>query len=217
MPTAAPLAGQQLAAAGFAGVSPPQSHQPLHEADAGAAFPGLVILDGKKLRHGKGEIVNALNGKGQYLGGLLTPTKTNEIPVGRDLLRGLDLVGKLTVADAAHTQVETAQQILYEQGGDYLLTVKANQPTLHDTLQNLLQPQALSPSAHAADQSAAAGAQSGPAGNSFSPMPPWTRRARPIPNPNSTPRAFASASAPPGVAANASTRWSLPSIRLCLT
>jgi predicted transposase YbfD/YdcC len=42
----------------------------------------------------------------------------------------LDLAGKIVLADALHTQVETAQQILFEQGGDYLLTVKANQPIL---------------------------------------------------------------------------------------
>jgi hypothetical protein len=33
--------------------------------------------------------------------------------------------------------VETAKQILYEQGGDYLLTVKKNQKGLFETLSTL--------------------------------------------------------------------------------
>ena len=131
----------------------------------------LVIVDGKQLRQGGVEIVNATNGAGQYLGGVLTPSKSNEIPAARQLLGRLDLVGKIVLADAMHTQVETSQQILYEQGGDYLLTVKANQPTLQATLQNLFQPQAFSPSGSPASPGAAARAQSGPPGNSVSPMP----------------------------------------------
>jgi predicted transposase YbfD/YdcC len=57
----------------------------------------------------------------------------------------LDLAGKIVLADALHTQVETAQQILFEQGGDYLLTVKANQPTLQTTLQILFEKTGISP------------------------------------------------------------------------
>ena len=128
----------------------------------------LVIVDGKKMRHGGVEMVNATNGQGQYLGGVITPAKSNEIPAARQLLRRLDLAGRIVLADALHTQVETGQQILYEQGGDYLLTVKANQPTLQATLQNLFKQQAFSPSGHAAQPGAQARAQSEPAGNSLS-------------------------------------------------
>jgi predicted transposase YbfD/YdcC len=52
-------------------------------------------------------------------------------------LAKLDVVGKIVLADAAHTQVATAKQILYEQGGDYLLTVKKNQKGLFETLSTL--------------------------------------------------------------------------------
>jgi hypothetical protein len=131
----------------------------------------LVILDGKKLRHGGVEMVNATNGKGQYLGGKITPSKTNEISAGRQVLKPLDLIGKIVLTDALHTQTETGQQIVFEQGGDYLMVVKANQPTLHGTLQNLFQPQAFSPSGHAAQPRAAARAQPGPAGNPLPAMP----------------------------------------------
>ncbi len=131
----------------------------------------LVIVDGKKLRHGGVEMVNATTGAGQYLGGVITAAKSNEIPAARLLLSRLDLAGKIVLGDALHTQVESAQQILYQQGGDYLLTVKANQPTLQATLQHLFAPQAFSPSGHGAHPGAPRGAQPGPAGNSFSGVP----------------------------------------------
>jgi hypothetical protein len=127
----------------------------------------IVIIDGKKVRHGGVEIVNAVNATGRFLGSVMTDSKSNEIPAGRQLLQRLDLAGKIVLADALHTQVETAQQILYEQGGDYLLTVKANQPTLHTTLKNLLVKQDFSPSAHSADPCDEAGAQPQPAGDSL--------------------------------------------------
>jgi hypothetical protein len=119
----------------------------------------VVILDGKKVRHAGVEIVNAVNSQGQFLGSVMTDSKSNEIPAGRQLLSQLDLVGKLVLADAAHTQVETVQQILYNQGGDYLFTVKKNQLTVYKTLESLFSPQAFSPSAHSADPRLQAGAQ----------------------------------------------------------
>ncbi len=128
----------------------------------------LVIVDGKKMRHGGVEMVNTSSGQGQYLGGVITAAKSNEIPAARQVLRRLDLAGKIVLGDALHTQVETAQQILYEQGGDYLLTVKGNQPTLQATLQHLFEPQAFSPSTHRAHPRAQAGTQSGPLRNSLS-------------------------------------------------
>lgn len=117
----------------------------------GPAQDRIVILDGKKVRHGGLEIVNAVNGSGRFLGSVVTPSKTNEITAGRQLLRTLDLTGKIALTDALHTQVETAQQILYEQGGDYLMTVKGNQGTVETTLEKLFTQQPFSPSAHDPD------------------------------------------------------------------
>jgi predicted transposase YbfD/YdcC len=125
-----------------------------------------VIVDGKKVRHGGVEIVNAVDGAGRFLGSVVTAAKSNEIPAARQLLRPQNLIGKTVIGDALHTQTETAQQILYEQGGDYLLTVKANQKTLQETLQNLFAQQALSPSAHGADLHGEAGTQPRPLGDS---------------------------------------------------
>lgn len=113
----------------------------------------LVIIDGKKMRHGGVEMVNAVNGQGQYLGGVMTQENSNEIPAARQLMDRLELGGKITLTDAAHTQVETAQKILYEKAGDYLMTVKANQPTLQKTLQDLFDKQGFPPTGQAAQPS----------------------------------------------------------------
>ena len=56
--------------------------------------------------------------------------KTNEIPVAQALLPYLPLRGRLVTADALHTQTAFAQGVL-DQGGDFLLSVKGNQPTLY--------------------------------------------------------------------------------------
>jgi hypothetical protein len=120
----------------------------------------IVIVDGKKVRHAGVEIVNAVDSQGRFLGSVVTPAKTNEIPAARQLLRGQDLRGKIVIADAMHTQDETGQDILFEGGGDYLLTVKGNQTTLETTLQNLFSQRGFSPSAHGPDTGAPAGAQS---------------------------------------------------------
>src|SRR6266498_996218 len=121
----------------------------------------MVIFDGKKVRHAGVEIVNAVDCAGRFLGSVITDSKSNEIPAARQLLGGQDLLGKILVADAMHTQDETAKQILFEGGGDYLLTVKGNQSTLETTLATLFVKQSFSPSAHAQDSGAQTGAQSG--------------------------------------------------------
>lgn len=51
----------------------------------------------------------------------------------RDLLGMMDLSDVVVTADALHTQKETATFIT-ERGGDYLLTVKRNQPSLFKAL-----------------------------------------------------------------------------------
>lgn len=125
----------------------------------GAAQDSIVIIDGKKVRHGGVEIVNAADSAGRFLGSVMTQSKSNEIPAGRQLLRQQNLKGKIVVADALHTQDETARQILYEQGGDYLLTVKANQLSVQKTLQSLFAKHAFSPTPHGVDAGDEAGTQ----------------------------------------------------------
>lgn len=118
----------------------------------------IVIVDGKKVRHAGVEIVNAVDSRGRFLGSVLTESKSHEIPAARRLLRGQDLLDKIVLADAKHTNEETAQQILFEGGGDYLMTVKANQPTLQKNLQTLFTEQSFSPSADGPDACAQTGA-----------------------------------------------------------
>ena len=57
------------------------------------------------------------------------------------------------VLDALHTQDLTAQKLFFERGADYVMTVKANQKSLYQTLETKLQTQAFSPSADAGDAS----------------------------------------------------------------
>jgi hypothetical protein len=130
----------------------------------------MIIFDGKKVRHAGVQIVNAVDSKGRFLGSVLTASKSNEIPAARELLDGQDLLGKILVADAMHTQDETAKQILLEGGGDYLLSVKGNQSTLETDLTKLFEKQIFSPSTHAQDPGAQAGAQPRPVGDSLPAM-----------------------------------------------
>ena len=127
----------------------------------------IVIIDGKKVRHGGVEIVNAVNSAGRFLGSVITQSKSNEIPAGRQLLAKLDVMGKIVLADALHTQDDTAHQILYEQGGDFLLRVKGKQLTVQKTLESLLTEQAFSPSTHDEHPNDETGAQPRALGDSL--------------------------------------------------
>jgi predicted transposase YbfD/YdcC len=111
----------------------------------------LVIVDGKTLRHAHVELVSAVDGSGRWLGTVAVKEGSNEIPAARELLGKVSVTDKTTLADAIHTQVETAQQILFEGGGDYALTVKENQKELVQTLTTLLTRSDFSPSTHDAD------------------------------------------------------------------
>jgi hypothetical protein len=100
----------------------------------------LVVLDGKEPRQGGGHsVLTAVTVPSQYyLGSAIVDTKTNEIPVARELFKKLDLDGRKVSPDALHTQDQTARQLVLEHGADYLLTVKDNQPTLRQNIQRLV-------------------------------------------------------------------------------
>ena len=98
-----------------------------------------VVIDGKEVRGGDLMLVNAIAQPSQRLLGVEpVDKKTNEIPTARTLIERLDLNGKLVQLDGMHTQHQTARQILYEKGGDYLLILRKNQKTLLKTAQQLL-------------------------------------------------------------------------------
>ena len=96
----------------------------------------LLAADGKALRHAQGaQVVTLTHPASQYYrGSQLVETKSNEIPAVRQLLERVDVTGCLVGVDALHTQQDTGRQIVQDAGGDYLLTVKANQKELRQTL-----------------------------------------------------------------------------------
>lgn len=99
-----------------------------------------VALDGKSLRGSDNDLgmlhlVSAWASEAQLsLGQVAVEDKSNEIVAIPRLLRLLDLKGALVTIDAMGCQKAIAKQIV-EQGGDYVLTVKNNQPRLHDDVE----------------------------------------------------------------------------------
>ncbi|NQU09828.1 ISAs1 family transposase [bacterium] len=98
-----------------------------------------VAVDGKELLHSQGvQIASAYAvNSGRWLGSERVAAKSNEIPAVQELLRRAPIEGALVTADALHTQAQTARIITQERGGDYLLTVKANQPGVADSVRQL--------------------------------------------------------------------------------
>lgn len=102
-----------------------------------------VAVDGKSARSSaKGtftgclHVVNAWAVENRLiLGARCVPEGGHEITTIPDLLAVLDLAGAVVTIDAAGCQVEIVRQIR-DQGGDYVVTVKGNQPTLHEAIRN---------------------------------------------------------------------------------
>lgn len=127
-----------------------------------------VAVDGKELLSSQGQqIVSAYAvNSGRWLGSQPVAAGSNEIPAAQDLLRRAPIEGALVTLDALHTQAETARVIIQEGGGDYLLTVKGNQPTVAESVRQLHEglPHAFSPSTERG-RGADGGNQSRPAGS----------------------------------------------------
>lgn len=99
---------------------------------------GVIAIDGKTIRRsfdkaGKRAAVHMVSAwaadNGVVFGQIATDAKSNEITAIPRLLRMLDLKGLIVTIDAMGCQKEIAAQIT-AQGGEYVLGVKANQPTL---------------------------------------------------------------------------------------
>jgi predicted transposase YbfD/YdcC len=106
--------------------------------------PGEWIhVDGKTLR-GTGRrgpklkalhVVSAWAGQtGLTLGQVAVDAKSNEITAMPELLKLLDLHEKIVTSDAMGCQKDIAETVVVG-GGDYILAVKDNQPTLHAEIQ----------------------------------------------------------------------------------
>jgi predicted transposase YbfD/YdcC len=106
----------------------------------------LVTIDGKTLRgtipKGKSRGVHLLAAylpeEGVVLMQIEVGQKENEIVAAPELLRQLDLKGRVVTGDAMFTQREISVAVL-AQGGDYLWFVKDNQPRLHEDVQRFFQ------------------------------------------------------------------------------
>jgi predicted transposase YbfD/YdcC len=104
----------------------------------------VIAIDGKTVRGARNKagkaphLVAALaHGIGAVLGQVAVDEKSNEIPAVRDLLKAFaSLASAVITIDAMHTQHDTAQVIL-ARGADYVMTVKANMPTLYQQLRKL--------------------------------------------------------------------------------
>lgn len=103
----------------------------------------VIAIDGKTIRGARAaggvapHLVAAFDQvRGVVLGQVAVAAKTNEIPTVRALLALLDLVGAVVTIDAMHCQDATAQAIT-DGGGDYVLTIKGNRPTLHAACKKL--------------------------------------------------------------------------------
>jgi predicted transposase YbfD/YdcC len=102
-----------------------------------------VAIDGKTLRGSRSAKLKALHlvsawATAQHLslGQVATDDKSNEITAIPQLLELLDLHGALVTIDAMGCQKEIARKIV-DQGGDYALTVKANQEHLFEDIHQL--------------------------------------------------------------------------------
>ena len=105
-----------------------------------------LSLDGKTLRgiHGEGisgvHLVSAYATRsGTVLAQRASPGKGQELEAAKAVLGQVPLEGRIVVANVLLTQREVCQQIV-SGGGDYLLPVKENQPTLYQDLMEAFSP-----------------------------------------------------------------------------
>jgi predicted transposase YbfD/YdcC len=102
----------------------------------------IIAFDGKSLRRSFDSaagldavhVLNAWSSMNDFcLGQMKVDGKSNEITAMPQLLKLIDIRGSVVTADALHCQKEIASEIV-DQGGDYVLAVKANQPSLHEDI-----------------------------------------------------------------------------------
>lgn len=104
----------------------------------------LRVIDGKRERgtnppgETQGEATMAVYDpeREEVLAQVAIDPAEGEIPAASKLLAQIALHGKVVLADAMHTQRKLCQQV-GDAGGDYVLTVKDNQPTLYHDIETL--------------------------------------------------------------------------------
>jgi len=105
----------------------------------------IINIDGKTLRgvvgaaavkraqsaENQAHIVSAFSClRGVVLAQLRSKQVANEVRAAQELLEMLDIRGAVVTLDAAHTKTKTLE-IIDERGGDVVVAVKANAPSLH--------------------------------------------------------------------------------------
>ena len=107
----------------FIGLSTPEQIQ-------AAGIDGKLLCGSSKQKASQPHLLAGLAHKlGLVLGQVAVSEKSNEITAFFDLIEMLVLEGMVITGDAMFTQRHIAEKIVSERG-DYLLSVKANQPTL---------------------------------------------------------------------------------------
>jgi len=96
----------------------------------GASIDGKLLCGSSKQQATQPHLLASLSHKlGLVLGQVAVSEKSNEITAANDLIEMLVLKGLVITGDAMFTQREVAKKVIAK-GGDYLISVKANQPSL---------------------------------------------------------------------------------------
>lgn len=106
-----------------------------------------IAIDGKTIRstekrveEGQGvHILSAVISESKLiLSSMPCDTKISEPQVFRELIKILNISGAVVVADALHCQKKSAEEVVRE-GGDYIFSVKDNQPSLKENIELYVQ------------------------------------------------------------------------------
>ena len=114
----------------------------------GAGTSVHIVLDGKTMRgtipagrsHGVHLLAAFLPQEGWVLFQVEVGNKENEIPAAHRIVKALDLRGKIITGDALLAQRDLSLEIV-QAGGDYLWTIKDNQPETHHDIERLFAPE----------------------------------------------------------------------------
>lgn len=119
----------------------PKAGQSVQITFDGKTLRGVLAADPTRKLH---LLAAYLPQEGLVLFQVVVDSKTNEISVAPDLLKSLNLQGKIITGDALHTQRETSQ-VIGDHGGDYVWIAKDNQANLRRDIEQLFQPEVCLP------------------------------------------------------------------------
>ena len=122
-------------------LSQPEAGASAHIALDGKTLRGVQAVDQARALH---LLAAYLPTEGVVLMQLEVAGHTNEIPMAPRVLKVLNLQGKIVTGDAMLAQ-RGLSQFIGEAGGDYVWTVKDNQPQLRQDIEQLLAPESCLP------------------------------------------------------------------------